>query len=96
MTMADQGYLDGNAAAGALGEIFSVDVTTATGRCVGCGRTGILADTRVWIVGSGLVVRCIGCDGVLLRVVSGRGRTWLDLSGLRYLELLTPSSLPTP
>ncbi|MGZ4589651.1 MAG: DUF6510 family protein [Actinomycetes bacterium] len=35
-------------------------------------------------------MRCRGCDGVLLRVVSTPGRTWLDMRGLRQLELATP------
>jgi len=33
-------YLDGNAAAGMLGELFAVDITAAIGQCNGCGRTG--------------------------------------------------------
>ncbi len=33
-------YLDGNVLAGALGEVFAVDVTSATGRCVSCGTSG--------------------------------------------------------
>ena len=88
---ADDGELDGNAAAGVLGEIFRVDVTAAVGQCAGCGRVGALAETRVWASGPGLVVRCRGCAGVLVRVVHGSSRTWLDLSGLRYLELAAPA-----
>jgi hypothetical protein len=90
MSTTDQGYLDGNAAAGALGEIFTVELTAANGQCEGCGRTGVLAETRAWTDAPGLVLRCVGCDGVLLRLVTGGGRTWLDLRGLRYLEFTTP------
>ncbi|MGZ4492953.1 MAG: DUF6510 family protein [Nocardioidaceae bacterium] len=84
------GFLDGNAAAGPLSELFAVDVTAATGQCEGCGRSARLAETRVYLQAPGLVVRCRGCDGVLLRVVSTPGRTWLDMRGLRQLELATP------
>ena len=80
-------YLDGNAAAGALSEIFTVDVTTATGRCDGCGRTGVFAEARVYTDAPGLVARCAGCEQVLLRVVSTPDGTLVDLRGLTYLKL---------
>ena len=66
-----------------------MEITAASGQCDGCGRIGVLAEARLWANAPGLVLRCVGCDGVLLRVVSGGGRTWLDLRGLRY------SSSPT-
>lgn len=81
--------LDGNAAAGELRTIFAVDMTTARGRCAGCGRTAALAETRLYTQAPGLVVRCSGCDGVLLRLVTGPGHTWLDLHGLSYLQIIT-------
>jgi hypothetical protein len=34
-----------------------------------------------------VVVRCATCDQVLLRLVRGPGRAWLDLRGLNYLQL---------
>jgi hypothetical protein len=83
-------YLDGNAAAGELREIFSVEVTTARGRCAGCGRTAVLADVRLYVQAPGLVARCRGCEGVLFRLVRAPGRAWLDLRGLTYLELAMP------
>jgi phage FluMu protein Com len=84
-------FLDGNAAAGVLGEVFAVDVTAAVGRCAGCGRVGVLADTRVYVDAPGVVVRCVGCDSVLLRVVSGPDRRWIDLRGLAVLEISLPA-----
>jgi Family of unknown function (DUF6510) len=83
-------YLDGNAAAGELREIFSVEITTARGRCAGCGRTAVLADVRLYVQAPGLVARCRGCEGVLFRLVRAPGRAWLDLRGLTYLELAMP------
>lgn len=81
--------LDGNVAAGVLTELFAIDLTAARGQCDGCGRRGVLAEASVWALAPGLVVRCVGCEGVLLRVVTGDGRTWLDLRGLRSLEVAT-------
>jgi hypothetical protein len=84
-------YLDGNAAAGALREVFAVDITAAIGQCAGCGRTGVFAEARVYLNAPGMVARCSGCDDVLLRVVSTPNDTFLDLRGLTYLRFPNPS-----
>jgi ribosomal protein S27E len=83
-------YLDGNMLAGALREIFTVDVTTAQARCAGCGRTGMVAQTRVYEHAAGLVARCPGCDGVLIRLVRAPDRAYLDLHGTSFLEMPMP------
>ncbi|GAB3821537.1 DUF6510 family protein [Kribbella italica] len=80
-------YLDGNAAAGALSEVFAVDLTAAIGRCAGCGHTGVFAEVRLYTAAPGLVARCPGCDDVLLRVVTTPSETYLDLRGLTYLRV---------
>ena len=83
-------YLDGNMLAGALREIFTVDVTTAQARCAGCGRIGMVAQTRVYEHAAGLVARCPGCDGVLIRLVRAPDRAYLDLHGTSFLEMPMP------
>jgi hypothetical protein len=80
-------YMDGNMLAGPLREIFSVDVTAAQGRCAGCGRMGMVAETRVYEHAAGLVARCPGCDGVLIRLVRAPDRAYLDLHGMSFLEV---------
>jgi hypothetical protein len=90
MNEAGTSFLDGNVAAGPLGEIFAVDLTTASAQCAGCRRTGVLAEARVYAQAPGLVVRCPSCEAVLLRLVEGQGRRWLDLRGLAYLQLDLP------
>ena len=90
MSVEPPSFLDGNAAAGELRDVFAVDVTAAAWQCAGCGRTAVIAEARVYMQAPGLVARCPGCDGVLLRMVRGPGRTWLDLRGLTYLQLATP------
>jgi hypothetical protein len=84
-------YLDGNAAAGTLREVFAVDITAAIGKCAGCGRTGVFAETHVYMDAPGLVARCPGCDDVLLRVVTTPTDTYLDLRGLTYLRFSNPT-----
>jgi len=82
-------YLDGNALAGALRTVFAVELTDAVGTCAGCGRRGAIAEARLYTRAPGLVARCTGCDGVLLRLVDGPNRTWLDLRGLSVIEVAT-------
>ena len=89
MSQDDAAPLDGNAAAGALSTVFAFDVTSSVGRCAGCGRTSAMGGARVYAAGPGLVVRCPGCDAVLVRVVESEGRTWVDVRGLAYLEVAT-------
>ena len=79
-------YLDGNAAAGALSEIFTFDVTMARGRCEQCGAVAALATARWYPDSHGLVLRCSLCEGVLLRLVDHDDRSWVDLRGLSFLE----------
>ncbi len=80
-------WTDGTALAGPLQDLFRVDVTTAIGRCAACGRTISMAEARVFDHAPGVVARCPACDQVLLRLVHGPGRAWLDLRGLTYLQL---------
>ena len=83
----DEMRLDGNAAAGNLGEIFPFEVTTARYACDGCGRVDQIGAALVYEVrGLGTIVRCPGCDNPLVRLSHVRGRHWIDLRGMRYLQ----------
>jgi len=79
--------LDGNAAGGALAEIFGGDVTVALATCAHCATTAALATAVVYVHAPGLVLRCSACDGVILRLVRLPGRMLVDLAGTRTLEL---------
>jgi hypothetical protein len=79
--------LDGNALTGALAELFAVDLVPAECTCAHCGRTGPLAQYDLYADSPALVVRCVGCAGVVLRYSSAGGRIRLDLSGARLLVL---------
>jgi hypothetical protein len=82
----DEQRLDGNAAAGTLGEVFSFEVTTAEYTCEGCGRTGRLGGAMAYEVRDlGIIVRCPSCDNALIRLAHNRGRRFVDLRGTRYL-----------
>jgi hypothetical protein len=79
--------LDGNAAAGTLGEVFSFEVTMAEYACGGCGRTDRLGGAMVYEVRElGTIVRCSSCDNALIRLAHNGRRYWMDLRGMRYLQ----------
>ena len=82
-------YLDGNAAAGELTEIFATDITAAVGQCAHCGATRRFAEAHLYMQAPGFVARCSVCQHVLLRLVNARQRVFLDLRGMRCLMLDT-------
>ena len=85
----DEMKLDGNAIAGLLREIFTVEMTAAVSTCAGCGATNQLGRVDVYVHAPGTVVRCPDCDAVLMRIVRAGDRCWVDLSGTRLIEFTT-------
>lgn len=83
-------HLDGNMLGGELGELFTVDITAATGQCASCGTVSAIAQTHVYVDAPGVVARCPSCGAVMLRFVRGPGRAWLDLCGITCLQLALP------
>lgn len=83
----DERRLDGNAVGGALSEVFALEVTSAVTTCAGCGSASPIGALPAYTDAPGVVLRCSSCDRVQLRLVAGRGRYWLDLSGVRSVEL---------
>jgi Family of unknown function (DUF6510) len=79
-------FLDGNAAAGELAQLFGTDMTQVSGPCLACGQQVVIAEAHTFLGGPGTVLRCPGCESVLLRVVRSPERTWLETSGMGYLE----------
>src|SRR5215217_587360 len=80
-------WLDGNAAAGLLQELFVPEMTAALGTCGQCGLRTALGALHAFMHSMGLVLRCPGCTAVVLRVALTPGRAWVDLSGCRVLTL---------
>lgn len=74
--------LDGNAIGGVLAELFGLEMTAAAVVCGSCGAHDVMACLDVYVCAPGTVVRCRHCKSVVLRVVEGNGRVWLDASGL--------------
>jgi uncharacterized protein DUF6510 len=80
-SVADARRVDGNAAAGILSELFVPDLTVARAKCAGCGTTRTIGALLVYAHGMGTVMRCPGCNHVVLRVARTPTHMWLDATG---------------
>lgn len=83
----DEMKLDGNALGGMMLELFGREMTAAASTCGSCGAVEQMACVDVYVQAPGIVVRCRHCESVLMKVVRSPERTWLDLSGVRLIEL---------
>ena len=78
--------VDGNAAAGPLGEILSIDITTAVGTCRHCGTAAPLSEAVVERDAEGVIVLCRPCGHTLVTYISRDGRQYLEFAGLKSLN----------
>ena len=78
--------LDGNAAAGALRQIFVADMTTAHIQCDLCGSVGAVGSLRYYAAPMGVVLRCTDCAAILLRAVNTQRGRWLEMRGAHSLR----------
>jgi hypothetical protein len=85
----DNTTLDGNAAGGILREVFPFEMTLVEATCAHCGATRAVGELTVYMSTMGTVMRCSSCEQVLMRIVSTKGRYWLDMQGVRVLLIRT-------
>jgi hypothetical protein len=78
--------MDGNAIGGLLIDVFGKDMTGALSTCTTCGASAPVAELAVYGPSPGTVVRCRGCDAVLMVFVMAHGLICVDLSGLASLD----------
>ena len=83
-------FLDGNAAAGALSDVFVAEITAAVTTCATCGDARPVGELHVYMDGPGVVLRCASCHQVQIRQVRADQRVWLDLQGVRTLQVQLP------
>ena len=89
----DAGPLDGNAAAGLLGELFALDIGTARIDCAGCGAiAAALGAVRLYGGGMGAILRCVHCNTAMLRLTHTPGGLRLDMRGARTLFVATATA----
>ncbi len=80
--------LDGNALAGMLQEVFAMEMTASPMQCSHCGYEGQVGSLLAFICSPGLVLRCPGCESVILRIVTTPRAIYLDARGAAYLRLV--------
>jgi hypothetical protein len=78
---------DGNALAGDLDDIFTVEVTAAQFVCASCGHADAVATLKLFGQMPASVGRCPQCMEVVLCLVKADGRVFLDTRGIARLEL---------
>lgn len=83
--------LDGNAAAGLLAEIFAAEMTVSWATCAHCGAEDQMGRLVVYMRAPGTVFRCSVCGKVVLRIVQGPQRLWMDFSGIGRLTMTSGS-----
>lgn len=79
--------LDGNAAAGILSEIFTLEMTDSWLECANCGREGEMGTLLAFMQAPGVILRCPACEHIILRIVESPAAIYLDLRGAVYISL---------
>ena len=80
--------LDGNAAAGALQEVFGTEMTLTPRTCTSCRSSAPLGAHHVYLHAPGIVLRCPACHDLALRIVRTPARTLVEIRGV--LEIAAP------
>ena len=84
--MTSDAHLDGNALGGALMELFGREMTDARSCCAGCGAINRLGAHIVYDRAPGAVVRCPGCEAVILVAVGRPSGLRFHFAALRWVE----------
>ncbi len=79
--------LDGNSAGGALRDLFARDVTAAQATCAGCGAVHAVGALLAYGHAMGVILRCPGCEAVMLRLARTPGWLRVDASGVGLLVI---------
>ena len=84
--MTTERHVDGNALGGLLIEVFGREMTDTKGCCADCGAVNAVGALIVYRSGPGDVIRCPGCDSVLMVAASLPDRPRVYLGSLQWLE----------
>ena len=79
--------LDGNAAGGALRDVFTREMTAAVATCAGCGTARPVGALLEYGHAMGVVLRCPDCDTAMLTIVYTPGWVRVDASGVALLAI---------
>jgi hypothetical protein len=79
--------LDGNAVAGLLREVFTLEMTACPTKCAHCGAVGAIGTLLAFTQAPGVVLRCPACEQVMLRIVETPEAIYMEARGAAYLRL---------
>ncbi len=79
--------LDGNAVGGLLYDVFSREMTIAPAECATCGTESAMGKLLAFTQAPGVVLRCPGCEAIVLRVVVTSSAIHLDARGAACITL---------
>jgi hypothetical protein len=82
----DAAWLDGNAVAGLLAEVFGAEVSAVVRACGTCGTAAPVGAHRAYR-GAGLVLRCPACADVAIRIAQLPDRNVVQIRGSWSAEL---------
>jgi hypothetical protein len=83
--------LDGNAVAGELRMIFGREMTTDDLECASCGQVHAFGTLLAFTQAPGIVLRCPGCEAVVLRVVETPRAIYVDARGAAVMMISRPA-----
>ncbi len=78
--------LDGNAAAGALQDIFVPEITIAQIRCSACDSMAAIGALHLYAAPMGVVLRCTHCESIVMRSVRTPHGHWLEMAGAHSVK----------
>jgi hypothetical protein len=79
--------VDGNAVGGLMDEVFGREMTCSRAQCAHCGAVAMLGTLLAFTQAPGVVLRCPGCEQVVLRMAPTTDAVYLDVRGAVYVRL---------
>ena len=88
-------HVDGNVLGGELGELFTVEITSAESQCASCGATGTIAQALVYTDAPGLIARCPVCAMVPVAPHEAHWPVAVVMSTVNSSPSSPPSTFPS-
>jgi hypothetical protein len=82
----DATWLDGNAIAGLLGEVFAAEMTDVDRGCGSCGQHNAVGAHRLYR-SAGAVLRCPACGDIALQITALEDRHVVQMRGSWTLDV---------
>lgn len=84
--------LGANAVAGLLQDVFGAEMTASPTECSSCGNEAEIGTLHAFTQGPRVILRCSGCEKVVMRIVQTAEAIYVDARGAVYLRIARPGS----